>query len=81
MGICARCSCGTPFASKPASTWDDPSAGSMLPAGSSSFSLPRSTSCSAAIDVSSLTIEAMRKIVSLDIGDAVATSRKPNAPS
>jgi hypothetical protein len=52
-----------------------------LPAGSSSFSLPLSTSCSAATDVSNLTIEAMRKMVSIDMRDAVAMSRKLNAPS
>ena len=81
MGFCAGRSCGTPFASKPVRTWADPSVGSMLPAGSSSFSVPRSTSCSAATDVSSLTIEAMRKTVSVDMRDAVAMSRRPNAPS
>jgi hypothetical protein len=42
--------------------------------------LPRSTSCNAATEVSSLTIEAMRKIVSDDIGVAVAMLRVPNAP-
>ena len=39
------------------------------------------TSCSAATDVSSLTIEAMLKTVSVDMRDAAAMSREPNAPS
>ena len=43
-------------------------------------SLPRSTSCNAATEVSNLTIEAMRNTVSGDIGGAAVMLRAPNAP-
>ena len=58
----------------------DSSVGSILAAGSSSLILPRSTSCIAATEVSSLTIEAMRKTVSVDILAAAPMLRTPNAP-
>src|SRR6516165_8389130 len=53
----------------------------MLSAGSSSLSLPRSTSCMAATDVTSFTMEAMRKTVSVVIFAAAPVQRTPKAPS
>ncbi len=74
-------SCGAPLASKPVRRRGDASIGSILPAGSSSFSLPRSTSCIAATEVSSFTMEAMRKIVSVVMRASAAEPREPIAPS
>src|SRR5215468_10483695 len=56
--IFARRSRGTSFAPKPASTSAEASDGSISAAGSSSRGLPCSTSCRAATDVKSFTIEA-----------------------
>jgi hypothetical protein len=79
IGLRAVRNCGTPRASKPESTSGEASVGSMFAAGSSSLSLPCSTSCIAATDVNSLTIEATRNTVSIDI--FAPMSRTPNAPS
>jgi len=53
----------------------------MSGTGASSASLPCSTSCSAATDVISLTMEATRNTVSRVIAVASPSRRLPNAPS
>jgi hypothetical protein len=53
----------------------------MLGTGSSSSSLPCSTSCIAATEVMALAIEAMRKTLSSVIGSGWSRARRPNAPS
>jgi hypothetical protein len=68
IGRLAGRSFGAPEASNPSSTWGDPSAGSMFGTGSSSLSLPCSTSCIAATEVITLVIEATRNTVSRVMG-------------
>ena len=53
----------------------EPSAGSILGTGSSSVSLPCSTSCMAATEVIALVIEAMRKTVSSVIAGPLSSAR------
>ena len=81
IGRLAGRSFGAPLASKPSSTWGDPSPGSTFGNGSSSFSRPCSTSCIAATDVIALVIDAIRKTVSSVIGALSSSDRGPNAPS
>ncbi len=82
IGRFAGRSFGAPAASKPSSTWGEPSAGSMFGTGSSSLSLPCSTSCIAATEVITLVMDAMRKTVSMVIAAAPGSStRGPKAPS
>ncbi len=72
---------GAPAASKPSSTRGALNVGSMSGTGASSASLPCSTSCSAAIAVTILVIEAMRNTVSPVIAVPAARSRTPKAPA
>jgi len=51
-----------------------------LPIGSSSASLPCSTSCIAAVAVIALVIEAIQNTLSRLIGSGLPRSRFPNAP-
>ena len=82
IGRLAARSFGAPEASKPSSTRGEPSAGSILGTGSSSLSLPCSTSCIAATEVITLVMDAMRKTVSGVIAAAPGSStRGPKAPS
>ena len=81
IGRLAGRSLGAPAASNPSRTWGEPSAGSILGTGSSSVSLPCSTSCMAATEVIALVIEAMRKTVSSVIAGPLSRTRVPNAPS
>ena len=53
----------------------------MSGTGPSTFSLPCSTSCMAAVEVMALVIEAMRKTVSSVIAVLSPSARTPNAPS
>jgi hypothetical protein len=53
----------------------------MFGTGSSTLSLPCSTSCIAATEVIALVIEAMRKTVSSVIGVLWSSARRPKAPS
>ena len=72
---------GLPAASKPSSTFTAPSSGSTSLAARSSTSLPRSTSCMAAVAVIAFVIEAIQTTVSGVIGAGLPSSRQPNAPS
>ena len=81
MGRLAGRSFGAPPASKPSSTCGEPSVGSMLGTGSSSLSLPCSTSCMAATEVMAFVIEAMRKTLSSVIAGPASSARAPKTPS
>ena len=61
---------GLPDASKPVSTRASPTCGTMVLTGWSSSSLPCSTSCIAAVAVTALVIEAIRKTLSMRKGVA-----------
>jgi hypothetical protein len=72
---------GLPLASNPSITWTLPRNGMTFPAGASSDSLPRSTSCIAAVPVIALVIEAIHTTVSGVIEAGLPISRTPKAPS
>jgi hypothetical protein len=81
IGRRAGRSCGKPLASKPSSTCGAPIAGSMSGTGASSDSLFCSTSCSAATDVITFTIEATRNTVSRVMAGTSPSRRLPKIPS
>ena len=81
IGRLAGRSSGAPEESKPSRTWGAASSGSTSPIGWSSGSLPCSTSCIAATEVTALVIEAIRNTVSGVIAGPFARSRIPKAPS
>ena len=80
IGRFAGRSLGSPLASKPSSTCGAAMSGSTLPIGSSSESLPCSTSCMAPAPVTALVIEAIQNTLSGVIASDFERSRLPNAP-
>jgi len=72
---------GWPAGSNPSSTLADNRAGTTSLAGRSRLSLPRSTSCMAAVPVMALVIDAIQTTESTVIGASLPSSRLPKAPS
>ena len=68
---------GRPALSKPVRTRGDPNSGSTPPIGSSSVSLPCSTICIAAVQVTALVIEAIQKTESVVISTPLSRPRFP----
>jgi hypothetical protein len=66
--------------SKPCSTCNEPSSGMYVDAGSSSFSLPCSTNCMAATEVTGLVMDAMTNRESALTSTPDLESRLPTAP-
>jgi hypothetical protein len=71
---------GSPALSNPSSTLTAASSGSTSRIGRSSASLPRSTSCMAAVDVIALVMEAIQNNVSTVMAAPDGSARLPNAP-
>ena len=80
IGFFAGRSFGSPLASKPSSTCGLARSGSSLPIGSSSESLPCSTSCMPAALVIALVMEAIQNTLSAVMASSLPRSRLPNAP-
>ena len=72
---------GFPAASKPSSTLAAASSGTISLAGRSRLSLPRSTSCIAAVAVIALVMDAIQTTESSVMGAGLPRSRLPKAPS
>ena len=81
IGRLGGLSLGLPSASKPSSTCAPLSSITTSLIGLSRLSLPCSTICMAAIDVTALVIEAIQNIVSGVIAAPVTRLRLPKAPS
>ena len=81
IGRLGGLSLGLPSASKPSSTCAAESSETTSLIGLSRLSLPCSTSCMAAVEVTALVIEAIQNIVSGVIAVPVVRLRLPKAPS
>ena len=80
IGFFAGRSFGAPEASNPSSTCGEARSGNSLPIGSSSESLPCSTSCMPAAVVIALVMEAIQNTLSTVMASSLVRSRLPNAP-
>lgn len=80
IGRFGALSLGSPDSLNPSKTLTVVNSGNTRSIGSSKWSLPCSTSCMAATEVTALVIDAIQNIVSVVIGTRLSTALWPNAP-